>query len=75
VEGMVWVDDPPQEGEGEREYWIPRGVSELYVHTSVMCVLPIWLGGREVDLWDTGSWVMEWMGGCDSTYRISDYLC
>ena len=29
VEGMVWVDDPPQEGEGEREYWIPRGVSEL----------------------------------------------
>lgn len=27
VEGMVWVDDG--NGMGEREYWIPRGISEL----------------------------------------------
>jgi len=27
VEGMVWVDDGA--GTGEREYWIPRGISEL----------------------------------------------
>jgi ESCRT-II complex subunit VPS22 len=27
VEGMVWVDDGA--GRGEREYWIPRGISEL----------------------------------------------
>jgi ESCRT-II complex subunit VPS22 len=25
VEGMVWVDDAAE----EREYWIPRGISEL----------------------------------------------
>lgn len=26
TEGMVWVDDG---ADGEREYWIPRGITEL----------------------------------------------